>query len=71
MRINGAALTAIRERSGMKIARLSEASGVDRTTISNIEAGRRNASPEVAVALASALKVELPALLADPAEVTS
>lgn len=69
MRINPQALRAIRERSGMTVVALAKAAGVDRTLIAHIEAGRRNAGPETATALAKALKVALPAILADPAEV--
>lgn len=50
----------------MTVARLAEIAGIDRTTLAHIETGRRNASPEVALAIARALKVELPAILSDP-----
>lgn len=66
MRINPAALRAIRQRSGMSVTALAEAAGIKQPHLTNIEAGRRNASPDVVVALASALKVDLPAILADP-----
>lgn len=66
MRLNKAALKALRERSGMTVTALAEAAGVKQAHLSNIEAGRRNASPDVVVALARALKVPLPAILADP-----
>ena len=52
----------------MSPRRLAEAAGIDRTTLVNIEANRRNPSPEVATAIARALKVELVAILADPPE---
>lgn len=57
---------AIRERSGMSPAELAEAVGIDRTHLINIEAGRRNASPGVAMAIACALRVPQPAILTDP-----
>lgn len=66
MQLNRAALRAIRERSGMTIASLARAVGISPDHLSNIEAGRRNPSPDIGVALAKALKVELPAILADP-----
>lgn len=66
MRCNPAALRAIRERSGLTVSALAEAAGIKQAHLSNVEAGRRNASPEVVVALAKALKVDLPAILADP-----
>lgn len=50
----------------MTVTALAEAAGVKQSHLSNIEAGRRNASPDVVVALAAALKVDLPAILADP-----
>lgn len=71
MRINPQALKTIRERSGMTVSSLARAAEVDRTLIAHIEAGRRNAGPETTLALAKALKVELPAILADPAEAAS
>lgn len=52
----------------MTQADLAEAAGIDQASLSNIERGHRNASPETANALAKALKVTLPAILADPAE---
>jgi transcriptional regulator with XRE-family HTH domain len=64
--LNGPALRIIRERSGLSITALADLAGVERSTISNIEAGRRTASPELAVSIAKALKVDLPAILADP-----
>lgn len=66
MRINPAALRAIRQRSGMTVTALAAAVGIDRTHLSNIEAGRRSASSEVVIALAKALKVDLPAIILDP-----
>ena len=66
MQLNPAALRTIRERSGMTVTALAEAAGICQAHLSNIEAGRRNASPEVVMNLARALKVQLPAILADP-----
>jgi transcriptional regulator with XRE-family HTH domain len=66
MRLNPAALKVIRERSGFTVTGLAEAAGAKQSHLSNIEAGRRNASPELIVALAGALKVDLPAILCDP-----
>ena len=65
MDINPAALRAIRERSGLSIRALAEQAGIQQPHLSNIEAGRRRPSPEVAKALAGALKVELVAILAN------
>lgn len=64
--INPAALRAIRERSGMSVTSCAAAAGIGQAHLSNIEAGRRKAGPDVIVRLADALKVELPAILAQP-----
>lgn len=69
MDLNPSALRAIRERSGLSITALADLAGIKQAHLSNIEAGRRRPSPEVAKALASALKVELLAILADPKQV--
>lgn len=66
MEINPPALRAIRERSGYSVTALAEAAGIKQAHLSNIETGRRKASPEVALALATALKVPLPAILLAP-----
>ena len=79
MRLNPSALKALRERSGLSIKGLAEEATehlqgekpVDPNHLSNIEAGRRNPSEQLGVALAKALKVPLTAILADPAEVAS
>lgn len=68
MRINGPALTAIRERSAVSRQWLADAVGIDLSMVSLIERGQRNASPEVTMRIACALKVELPAILTDPNE---
>lgn len=66
MQIHTAALRAIRERSGYTVTALAAEAGIKQAHLSNIEAGRRKASPEVIKALAAALKVELPAILESP-----
>jgi transcriptional regulator with XRE-family HTH domain len=66
VQINPPALQAIRERSGMTVVDLASAAGIDRTTLTNIEADRKKASPRTIVALARALKVALPAIIKDP-----
>lgn len=66
MELNPYALRTIRQRSGMSVTSLADAAGIKQAHLSNIEAGRRKASPAVIVALARALKVELPAILRDP-----
>jgi transcriptional regulator with XRE-family HTH domain len=65
MVLNRHALRIIRERSGLSVSALAADAGVSQPHLSNIESGRRQASPEVARRLAAALKVPLLALLAD------
>jgi transcriptional regulator with XRE-family HTH domain len=69
MDLNRHALRALRERSGLSVTALADLAGIKQAHLSNIEAGRRRASAEVAVALARALKVELLAIIADPVKV--
>ncbi len=68
MIVNGAALRTIRERSGLSQTALARAVGTDRSHLSNIENGRRNCSEKLVIAIAEALKIDLPAILADPTE---
>jgi transcriptional regulator with XRE-family HTH domain len=71
MRCNGAALRIIRERSGLSVSALAKEVGISQPHLTNIERGDRQASPDVMVKLASALKIELPAILADPEQAAS
>jgi transcriptional regulator with XRE-family HTH domain len=68
MHVNPVALRTIRERSGLSCTALAEAAGIRQAHLSNIEAGRRGASPAVALALADALKVDVLAILNSPVE---
>ena len=68
MQINPAALRTIRERSGISVTALAGMAGIKQAHLSNIEAGRRKASPEVTKALADALKIDLLAILQSPVE---
>lgn len=63
MRLNRAALQALRERSGHSKASLAEAAGVDRTLITRLENGQRPATPSVMRKLAEALMVPVTALM--------
>lgn len=63
--LNGTALREIRARSGMSVTKLAQLAGIKQSHLSNIEAGRRNASEPVARALARALKIDLMALIAE------
>lgn len=50
----------------MSVKGLAETVGMDPNHLSNIEAGRRQTGDETILALARALKVELPAIITDP-----
>jgi transcriptional regulator with XRE-family HTH domain len=63
MQINRAALTALRERSGMSKSELAERAGVDRTLVTRIENGDRRATPAVMKKFAAALQVSVVALM--------
>ncbi|MFE3197198.1 helix-turn-helix domain-containing protein [Embleya sp. NPDC059237] len=61
--VNGAALCAIRTRSGWGLTRLAAAVGISHSYLSNIESGRRDqCRPEIATALAATLQVPLAAI---------
>lgn len=67
MRINAAALTAIRERSGFTQLALAEASGVSQGRISELESADANVRPATVKALADALQVPIVAITAQRA----
>jgi transcriptional regulator with XRE-family HTH domain len=69
MQVNPHALRVIRERSGLSVSELARAAGLSQPHLSNIEIGRRQASPSVIRALADALRVPLLSLITDPAGV--
>jgi len=64
--LNRHALRAIRERSGLSITALAVRAGVSQPHLSNLESGRRQASPAVVRRLALALAVPVIALIGDP-----
>lgn len=64
MRINGAALTAIRERTGLSQAELSRTTGIAKETISRLESGARPGTNAQIKALAAALAVPTTAIIA-------
>ena len=66
MKVNGHALRAIRERSGLSVSALARQAGTSQPHLSNIEGGRRSASPALVHKLAEVLKVPVLALLANP-----
>lgn len=67
MPLNPSALRVIRQRSGVTVTSLAAAAGITQAHLSNIEAGRRGASPEVSARLALALKIDLPSILTETA----
>ena len=66
MKVNGHALRAIRERSGLSVSALARQAGTSQPHLSNIEGGRRSASPALVRKLAEVLKVPVLALLSNP-----
>ena len=66
MHLNRHALRAIRERSGLSITALAARAGVSQPHLSNLESGRRQASPAMVRRLARALAVPVVALLGAP-----
>jgi transcriptional regulator with XRE-family HTH domain len=71
MQVNRHAVRALRERSGLTVTSLAEQAGIKQSHLSNIEAGRRKASPEVVIALAKALKVEMLAIVSEPTDMAA
>lgn len=67
MRTNGAAIAAIRERSGLSKSQLAAAAKLDRTHLHRIESGERNGTPGQIKAIAAALQVPLTAIIAEVA----
>lgn len=63
MQINGEALKAIRTRSGWSVGKFASAVGTKHSHISNIEAARRQASPELIRRMAEVLDVPVMALI--------
>lgn len=65
MRIHGAALRVIRERTGLTESALAKAAGISQSHLANLESGRRNAGPKVITDLAHALRVDVSAIVQD------
>jgi transcriptional regulator with XRE-family HTH domain len=57
VRINGEAVRALRIALGWSTVRFAEAVGIKHPHLSNIEAGRRQASPELITRMADVLDV--------------
>lgn len=62
MASNGTAIRVIRRALGWQARKLAKAAGISAPYLCNIEAGRRQASPEVLRRLAAALGVPMAAL---------
>lgn len=72
MQLNPSALRVIRERTGYSQTQLAELTGIERSALANMEAGRRKGTPEQLRILADALQVPITALYGPtPAEVTA
>jgi len=65
MPVNRHALRVIRERSGLTLSALALLAGISQPHLSNIERGRRQASPALLLRLAESLKVPVVALLTE------
>lgn len=65
MKVNGQSLRVIRERSGWSPSRFAVKVQTTPGHLSNIEAGRRQASPELLARMAKVLDVPLMALISD------
>ena len=63
MNTNGSAIKALRERSGWKVGKFATAVGISSSYLSNIEAGRKKASPDVIRKIADTLDVPLAAVI--------
>ena len=63
MTSNGAAIRAIRERSGLTCSELARAAQIDRTHLHRIESGERRGTHAQVVRIAEALKVPLLAII--------
>lgn len=73
MRINRQSLKVIRERSGFSSSRFATAAGISTAHLSNIESGKRQASPELILRMAKVLEVPVMALISDrpPEEISA
>lgn len=65
MQINPEALKALRTRSGWSVSKFATAVATSHAHISNIEAGRRQASPELIARIADVLDVPVMALISN------
>lgn len=63
MRINPEALRAIRERTGLSVSEFARQSVTVPSHVSNIEAGRRQASADLISRFADVLKVPVTAII--------
>lgn len=58
MRLNGAAIRVIRERTGLSITAAANAAGVTQPTWSNWERGKRRATPANVQVICEVLRIE-------------
>lgn len=62
MNTNGAAVRALREAHGWRVSKFATAARISSSYLSNIEAGRKQASPEVLRRIADTLGIPLAAI---------
>lgn len=67
-RQNGAAIRALRRKTGRKVGVLARECGLHPQALVNIENGSRQASIETCELLARALRVDVAAILRDPVD---
>ena len=65
MRANGAAIRALRERTGISQANLARTTDIRRETLNRIESGARPGTPAQIVAIAKALSVPIVSIIHD------
>jgi transcriptional regulator with XRE-family HTH domain len=71
VKINPAALTEIRERSGFSKASFASLVGIAPSYLTEIEQGKKPGGPEVIKRMADALKCPIAALIRDPEKAAS
>lgn len=68
MDVNGPAIRAIRERTGLTVTELAKRVGCQQGTLSAIEKEDRRPSPDMVLRIANELRIDLAAILRSPLE---
>ena len=66
MNVNGPAIRAIRERTGLTVTELAKRVGCQQGTLSAIEKEDRRPSPDMVLRIAQELKIDIAAILRGP-----